>query len=144
MVLPETFTAVEWFGAGPGESYPDSRRAALVGRYARGLAELQTPYVFPQENGTRSDVRWVRFAEPGGRAIGVAGESPFGFAARPWSPEQLDRARHDAELRPEGRTWVTLDYAQLGLGTGSCGPDALPTYRLFAHPFAWKLTFTAR
>ncbi len=45
---------VTWFGTGPGESYPDSRRAARVGRFALTVDQWQTPYVFPQENGHRS------------------------------------------------------------------------------------------
>ncbi|WP_306932536.1 hypothetical protein [Streptomyces luteogriseus] len=43
--LPEGWSHVEWFGAGPGEAYPDSRQADRVGRFRATVDEVQTPYV---------------------------------------------------------------------------------------------------
>ena len=60
MAVPAVLCTVEWFGGGPGEAYPDTRAAARVGRFVRTVEQLQTPYVFPQENGARVDVRWAR------------------------------------------------------------------------------------
>lgn len=61
---------VEWFGLGPGESYPDSVGAVRVGKWKSGIEDLQTPYVFPQENGTRRAVRWAEVSgEKGGIRI---------------------------------------------------------------------------
>lgn len=51
--MPGVLRNVEWFGRGPGEAYADSWQAARVGRYAMTVDEMQTPYVFPQENGCR-------------------------------------------------------------------------------------------
>ena len=45
LALPAGLDRVEWFGRGPGEAYPDTRRAARVGRFAASVDELQTPYV---------------------------------------------------------------------------------------------------
>ena len=56
---------MQWFGGGPGEAYADSRQAARVGRYSASVDELQTPYVYPQENGNRLDVRWARLTRRG-------------------------------------------------------------------------------
>ena len=47
---------------GPGEAYPDSRRAARIDRFEATVEELQTPYVQPQENGNR----WAELADPTG------------------------------------------------------------------------------
>lgn len=49
---------VRWFGLGPGESYPDTNGARL-GVWESSIDDMQTPYVFPQENGNRSHVRWA-------------------------------------------------------------------------------------
>ncbi|MFB7509429.1 glycoside hydrolase family 2 TIM barrel-domain containing protein, partial [Streptomyces broussonetiae] len=57
---------VRWFGGGPGEAYADTRTASAVGRWHSTVDELQTPYLRPQENGARIDVRW---AELGGLRI---------------------------------------------------------------------------
>lgn len=66
MDVPAGLDTLTWFGLGPGEAYADTGRAAHVGRFTRTVAELQTPYVFPQENGNRNDVRWARLIGPGG------------------------------------------------------------------------------
>ena len=65
---------VEWYGGGPGEAYPDSRQAARVGRYTSTVDDMQTPYVYPQENGNRSAVRWRPSSmTAGGDRLGLTG-----------------------------------------------------------------------
>lgn len=70
--LSGALDAVRWFGGGPGEGYPDTKAASLLGLWHADVAALQTPYVRPQENGARADVRW---AEVGG--LRVTGEPDF-------------------------------------------------------------------
>src|SRR5690606_10960784 len=60
LAVPGHLEMAEWYGAGPGEAYPDMRRAARVGRYTCVVDRLQTPYLRPQENGHRIDTRWAR------------------------------------------------------------------------------------
>ena len=121
---------VEWFGLGPHESYPDSRMSARVGRYVRELAELETPYVFPQENGNRSDVRWVTLTDPAGTGLLVKGRPHVNFSAHRNTPEEYEAARHTVDLRPRDEIILILDHRQNGLGTASCGPGVLPRYVL--------------
>ena len=117
-----------WFGGGPGEAYPDTKAAAsMLGRWESTVDELQTPYVRPQENGARADVRW---AEIGG--LRIEGEPEFWFTARRWTTEQLDAAEHLTDLTPGDTVWVNLDHGQQGIGSQSCGPGALPQYLLRA------------
>jgi beta-galactosidase len=127
--LPGDLDRVEWLGRGPGEAYPDTGLAARAGRFSASVAEMQTPYVFPQENGRRAQVRWasVTGADAGLR---VEGDTPFGLTVRPWTSEALDRAAHTAELTPDGRTWLTLDAGHNGIGSASCGPALPPQYLL--------------
>ncbi|HTF09435.1 MAG TPA: glycoside hydrolase family 2 TIM barrel-domain containing protein [Asanoa sp.] len=132
--LPETLAGVEWFGLGPGEAYPDTGLANRIGRFYRTVAELQTPYVFPQENGRRADVRWATVTDGPGAGLRVTGRTPFGLTARPWRTELLDRAAHPTDLVPDGHTWLTLDAGHHGIGSASCGPGVLPAYLLPAAP----------
>jgi beta-galactosidase len=140
--IPSRFDAVEWFGRGPGEAYADSRRAALVGRYTASVDSLQTPYVFPQENGNRSEARWVAFTDATGRGLRVEGAPFVEFAARRWTSEALDAARHPNELVATDTIWVNLDVAQNGLGSASCGPGVLPQYKLRAEPVTLSVTIS--
>ncbi|MFD5573919.1 glycoside hydrolase family 2 TIM barrel-domain containing protein [Streptomyces cadmiisoli] len=128
---------VTWFGGGPGEAYPDTGSASRVGRWHSRVDDLQTPYVRPQENGARADVRW---AELGG--LRVEGDPEFWFTARRWTSEQLDAADHLTDLIPGGTVWVNLDHGQMGIGSQSCGPGVLPRYQLRARPAAFSFVFS--
>ncbi|MCA0295630.1 MAG: DUF4981 domain-containing protein [Actinobacteria bacterium] len=120
--------AVEWYGRGPGESYPDSRTAAHLGRWQHTVADWQTPYVVPQENGLRQELRWAELSWPDG-GLRLQGRPSVGLALRPWSNRALQDARHGDELVPENRLWVHLDAGQNGLGTATCGPGVDPRFR---------------
>ncbi|NRQ36360.1 DUF4981 domain-containing protein [Nonomuraea sp. NN258] len=135
MTLPATVEDVTWFGRGPGEAYPDTGLAARVGRWHATVDELQTPYVYPQENGHRADVRW---AELGG--LRITGDPVFGLTARRWSTAELEHARHRPDLVPGDRVHVHLDLAHQGIGTATCGPGTLPRYELRVE----AATFTVR
>ncbi|POX45336.1 glycoside hydrolase family 2 TIM barrel-domain containing protein [Streptomyces sp. Ru72] len=128
---------VTWFGGGPGEAYPDTRSASRLGRWESTVDGLQTPYVRPQENGARADVRW---AEIGG--LRIQGDPEFFFSARRWTTEQLDAARHRTDLRPGDTVWVNLDHGQHGIGSQSCGPGPLPQYFLRAEPAEFSFVFS--
>ncbi|MEU1202497.1 glycoside hydrolase family 2 TIM barrel-domain containing protein [Streptomyces sp. NPDC005813] len=126
-----------WFGGGPGEAYPDTGSASMLGRWESSVEDLQTPYVRPQENGARAD---VRRAEIGG--LRVEGEPAFWFTARRWTTEQLDAADHLTDLVPGDTVWVNLDHGQQGIGSQSCGPGALPQYQLQAGPAEFSFVFS--
>lgn len=142
MGLCPTLDRVEWFGGGPGEAYPDSRAASRIGRYRSSVDALQTPYVRPQENGARADVRWAELRRTDGTGMRVAGEPAFWLTARPWSTQALDAAGHTHELRRDNLLWLHLDHALHGLGSHSCGPEVLPGFRLPAAPAAFSFTFS--
>ncbi|NYI04428.1 glycoside hydrolase family 2 TIM barrel-domain containing protein [Allostreptomyces psammosilenae] len=140
MALPAWIDRVRWFGRGPGEAYADSRQAARVGRFEASVEELQTPYVFPQENGNRADVRWATLTGPRG-GLRVTGEPVFDLTARRWTSEDLDAAAHTVDLVPGDAVHVNLDLAQHGLGTASCGPGVLPEHALTARAATLTVTF---
>ncbi|MFG1946850.1 glycoside hydrolase family 2 TIM barrel-domain containing protein [Nonomuraea sp. NPDC048826] len=136
MTLPDVPDSVTWYGLGPGEAYPDTGLAARIGRWTSTVDDLQTPYVYPQENGHRAAVRWAELA-----GIRITGDPVFGLTARPWSTAALDAAAHRPDLVPDGRLHLTLDAAQHGIGTAACGPGTLPRYELRVHPVTFRLRF---
>ncbi|MFE9439992.1 glycoside hydrolase family 2 TIM barrel-domain containing protein [Streptomyces sp. NPDC006602] len=136
---------VNWFGGGPGEAYPDTKSASIVSRWQSTVDNLQTPYVRPQENGARADVRW---AELGG--LRIEGDPEFWFTARRWTTEQLDAAAHLTDLTAgtasdsgsAAGVWVNLDHGLHGIGSQSCGPGPLPQYFLRAEPTEFSFVFS--
>jgi beta-galactosidase len=120
MTIPGEYDHVEWFGLGPGEAYRDTANAARVGRYLTSVAELQTPYVRPQENGNRRAVRWARLTDASAATgLSVVGAPHTELTAKPWSTTALDAAEHTNELRADGRIHLNLDHAHQGIGSAA-------------------------
>jgi len=143
MTIPgaDADTQIEWFGLGPGEAYRDTGQAARVGRYRATVAAMQTPYVFPQENGNRRQVRRARVTRPNGRGLELVGAPWFDLTARPWSTAALEAARHTSDLRADGSLHLHVDHAHHGIGSAACGPWLPAQYTLAAVPtsFAFGL-----
>lgn len=119
---------VEWFGLGPGEAYSDSHQAVHVGRWQSRVSDLQTPYIVPQDNGVRRDVRWMTVGI-GSDRLHIAGDPTLHVAVRPWSNQHLASVRHRHQLRPDGLLWMHLDAGYDGVGSATCGPGVLPQHQ---------------
>jgi beta-galactosidase len=128
MPLPSALDSVTWFGRGPGEAYADTGLATRVGMWQSSVDGLQTPYIRPQENGRRGDVRWATITDESGRGLRIDGG--FGLTVRRWTDADLAAAKHRNELTAGDSLWLTIDAGQQGIGTGSCGPGVLPEYSL--------------
>ena len=144
-VLAPELERVSWYGRGPHECYSDRKTGAPVGVYEADVDALQVPYVMPQENGNRTDVRWVemRPGQAAGRAEALRVDSPstFDFSASHHGADQLWNARHTCDLVRRPEVFFTLDIAQRGVGTATCGPDTLERYRLRPAPVSLALSF---
>ncbi|KGM45967.1 beta-galactosidase subunit alpha [Neobacillus niacini] len=141
MKLPVALDAVSWYGRGPGEAYSDSREANRVGVYAKKVEELYTPYIFPQENGNRHEVRWVSLTNAGGIGFVAAGEPMLDFSAHYYTTENMDQAQHTYDLIKQDFITLNLDHQQHGLGSASCGPDVTEPYRLKHQEFQFAVQF---
>jgi beta-galactosidase len=142
-VVLETIPGLEhvrWFGRGPIETYPDRRRGAALGLWRATVAELYVPYVRPQENGGRADVRWLELSDGNGRGLRIGFDHPRQVSATHFRASDLAAAKHDVELTPRPETIVCLDAAHRGLGTASCGPDTLPEYLVRPGVYEWSWT----
>lgn len=128
--------ALEWFGRGPHETYPDRRTAGWVGEFATGVEEAFTPYIRPQESGGRHGVRRFSLSGAAG-ALAVHLDEPRQVSVTRHRAEDLDAATHHGELVPRAGAVVHLDAAHRGLGTASCGPDTLPPYLVGPGTYRW-------
>ncbi len=131
--IPPNFNKMTWYGRGPQENYWDRKTAAAVGLYSGRVDSLWTNYVRPQENGNRSDVRWVAFTNKAGHGLLVVGDPVLDVSAWPYSMEDLEQAKHIHELPKRHFLTINLDYRQMGVGgadTWTRKAIALPQYRL--------------
>jgi len=141
LLLPDHLANVTWYGRGPGECYIDSKQAGRIGVYSAAVEDLYTPYVYPQDHGNRTDVRWVALTDHRGAGLLAVGMPALNnFSASLFSTDNLTTARHTCDLVEQDYITLNLDYRHRGLGSQSCGPGPLDQYILRAHEF----TFTVR
>lgn len=139
LALPKGFDQATWFGRGPGESYRDSKLANRFGVYSKKVDELHTPYVYPQENGNRADVKWVSLTNLRGVGLVAVGLPQLDFSAHHYTILDLEKAKHTIDLPQRDEIYLNLDYLHHGLGSASCGPGVLPQYELKPEEFCFKL-----
>ena len=126
---------VQWYGRGPGEQYPDTCLAGKLGTWHATVDELYTPYVMPQENGNRMDVRWLAMGNGRGEGLMAIGMPTMNFSAHWYTAAQMEAARHQHLLVKNDFITLNLDYAQSGIGTASCGPATFESYWLKPQEF---------
>lgn len=130
--VPGWMDQADWYGRGPYESYPDRKQSALVGRYKMPVVKLHHPYTKPQENGNRTDTRWVAITNRQGRGLLASSlDEELQFSAHRYNLQRLSSARHDYQLN--NHHWFTsvyLDSVQRGVGgQNSWGQKPLKRYR---------------
>ena len=121
MRMPVTFDQVKWYGRGPQENYWDRHTAAYVGLYKSDVADLYYPYIRPQENGYRTDIRWVSFSNHDGVGLAAYGDPLICFSAHHQTTDDFDPGlekaqRHSCEVPVRDFVTVNLDYKQMGVG----------------------------
>lgn len=126
--MPAGFEQFTWFGRGPEESYSDRKAGVAVGLYSGTVDDQYEPYIMPQENGNKTDVRWAALTDDAGIGLIVLGTPLLETGVSHFTADDLYKAYHTNELTRRSETYWTLDLVQCGLGGNSCGPMTLPQY----------------
>jgi beta-galactosidase len=121
LLLPAAFGDAEWYGRGPQENYWDRKTGAAVGRYRSSVMDLYFPYLRPQENGYRTDVRWLALTLRTGVGLLVSGRRLFCFNAGRFDIDDFEnepqkRQRHAVDMQPRDRVSLNIDFKQMGVG----------------------------
>jgi beta-galactosidase len=132
--MPAAYDGIRWFGRGPQETYLDRKTGAAVGLYQATVSDWITPYVRPQENATRTDVRWIEFSDVKGIGLQTQSGSPMlSVSAWPYSMEDLEMTTHNDQLPHRDFITVNLDGWQMGVGGDiSWGLPVHKEYRILA------------
>lgn len=95
-----SYESLTYLGRGPQENYSDRQAAADIGLYNIPIDEMYVPYLRPQENGARTDVRFASLqGEKRSLRIESVEETPFTLSVCRWSPEELEAATHERICR---------------------------------------------
>ncbi len=136
MQMPMAFETVEYYGRGPIENYNDRNNCTDLGIYRQTVDEQFYSYIRPQENGTKTDIRWWRQLNAANRGLEIVADAPFSASALHYTIESLDDGRekdqrHSPEVEKADFTNLCIDKVQMGLAcVNSWGAIALPQYRV--------------
>ena len=120
-IIKNEYQNVAWFGRGPHENYNDRNTAALVGNYQAKVEDLYFPYIRPQENGYKTDVRCVTFTNENGKGIKIEGLQLLGFSVHHQYNSDFDagkekQQRHTTDIVKRDLVNINIDYKQTGIG----------------------------
>ena len=138
LAVPGEFSTMTWYGRGPHETYWDRKTSGAVGLYRGPIDEQVHAYVRPQENGNKTDVRWVALTNSEGTGLLAVGMPLLSVSAWPFNMRDLEKARHVHEVPRRSRITVNLDYKQMGVGgDNSWRARTHPQYTLPAGPYSY-------
>lgn len=131
MHLPSGYENITWYGNGPVESMSDRNNFAVVDKYQSTVSEMFYPYLDTQDTGTLTGTKWFTVTNPKQKeALVVAGKKEVEASALHFTVQDLTKAKHPYQLKPQKDTILSVNLASSGAGNKSCGPDTLPQYTL--------------
>lgn len=131
-----------YYGEGPEECYVDRRKGARLGVYSAKVEDLLTPYLRPQESGSRTGVRWASVTNLQGAGLRFESEDGMEFSALPWTPFEVENALHPVDLPPIQRTVLRPALMRRGVGgDDSWGSLTHPEYRLPEGELEFRFSF---
>jgi beta-galactosidase len=159
--IDRAMDTVQWFGRGPFENYRDRKLAAHVGRYANKVGDHYVPYLRPQENGYKTDVRWLSL-DDGSDGLLVTATGLLGFGVHhnrltdfvppvkiaitsedgPDARDNHERINmHVNDIEPRDIISLDIDFGQMGVGgDDSWGKRTLQKYSLNEKSYRYGFT----
>lgn len=126
LVLVPGLEHMAWYGRGPVETYVD-RQFERIGFYRSTVKEQWVEYMRPQENGNKTDVRWVALTNDRGMGLLVVGSPTLSVSARHFTKDDMERAAYTFQMQPHPQIFLNLDWKQMGVGgIDSWSSNALP------------------
>ncbi|MCX6237985.1 MAG: DUF4981 domain-containing protein [Bacteroidia bacterium] len=114
--IADDFRQITWYGRGLYENYIDRRYGSDVGIYSLPIDRFMEPYVKPQENGNRTDIRWMFLSNKSQQGMIVVADSLLSMSAWPYNQAAYKTARHFNELKESGYVTLNIDLIQMGVG----------------------------
>ena len=144
--LLSEYNQISWYGRGPFESYWDRKSGAKIAIYEGSVADQYWAYIRPQENGNKTDTRWVSLTNKNGEGILIKGIPTIDISAHNYRMEDFEslertdgrhrdgdivKNRHTIDVKPRDLVSLNIDYKQMGVGGDtSWGAHTHPEYKL--------------
>ncbi len=159
MIMPRQYDQMVWLGRGPYESYQDRKTSAFVNAYKGSVADQYWAYLRPQENGNKTDVRWMTITDTNGNGLYFEGMPLLEVSAHHNLQEDFESMgrtdgrqregevvinRHTTDVKPRDLTSVNVDYKQMGVGgDNSWGARTHDQYRLTDKEYSYSFRMKA-
>ncbi|MFI3262954.1 MAG: glycoside hydrolase family 2 TIM barrel-domain containing protein [Rikenellaceae bacterium] len=158
MRIPKDYDNLSFYGRGPFENYVDRKYAAEMGIYNSNVSDQYYPYVRPQENGHKTDCRYLMLYSNEGNGLYIQADDSFEFNALRNSVEDFDaessnrpyqytnykdnesdknfsfkkpKQTHINDIKPQNYVELSLDAAMTGVGgDNSWGAQPYEQYML--------------
>ncbi len=135
--LSPAVKSLEWFGKGPFETYPDRHTGAKTGIYSVDIADIEIPYIIPQDFDNRTGVRWGKTLDGEGRGLAFWGDETINVAINPYT--NLETAWYPYQLERSSGPLLSIDHRVTGVG---CTPvTARERYRVYPSEYSYSLFF---
>ena len=145
MQLQKKYDNMTYFGRGPWENYQDRKAAAFIDLYTSKVKDQYVPYIRPQENGNKTNVRWAAFSDANNNGLLVVAKNTFeglGISALHMPNEVFDTteginynnsgeidnkyridgipkingSKHTIDIKEQNLVQLNIDLKQRGLG----------------------------
>ena len=134
-----TLKNMTWYGRGPQENYWDRKTGAFIGLYSGTVMDQYTPYIEPQENGNKTDVRWVSLSDSNGVGFKIIGKQPLEINAHQYLDADFDqRVTHTTDVPFKNLVELCIDLHQMGVGgDNSWGAPVHDQYKLLGKDYSY-------
>lgn len=133
MLLQKTYNNMVYYGRGPWENYQDRNVSAFIDVYESNVRDQYVPYIRPQENGYKTDVRWVALSNSNNEGLLVVSNNKtkgLGISALHMLNEDFDTTsdldysktasnyngrKHTTDIKERDLVQLNIDLEQRGL-----------------------------
>lgn len=144
--IAREYENISWYGLGLMENYTDRRYGFDAGVYEQNIQDFMEPYVIPQENGNRTDVRWMHLSNKrSGNGLLVIADSLLSMSAWPYTEKNISEAKHTHKLVDSGYITLNIDLEQMGVGGNDSWSEVaapLEQYQIKAQPYRYTFYLT--
>ncbi|WNH09004.1 glycoside hydrolase family 2 TIM barrel-domain containing protein [Thalassobellus suaedae] len=152
--LLKEFDNISWYGKGPYENYWDRKSGAKIAIFKGLVEDFNWEYIRPQENGNKSDVRWMSLTNNDGKGIKIYGIPTVDFSAHHSIMEDFEslertdgrqregdivKNRHTIDVKTRDLTSLNIDFKQMGVGGDtSWGAQTHNEYKLLDKKYKYS------
>lgn len=121
--IERSYENITWYGKGLMENYIDRNYGFDAGIYSQNIFDFMEPYAVPQENGNRTDVRWMALSNKSNEGLLIVADSLLSMSAWPYTEENFEKSKHTIDLKDAGYITLNIDLVQMGVGGNDSWSD---------------------